>query len=73
MTMALIAQAASDRFRKPLVPPSTNWDPKHMAKAYFEGLEGDMQIQDNTIRVTFLSWGMLSRVRGQDRRKPEQS
>jgi hypothetical protein len=31
----------------------TNWDAKHMATAYFEGLEGDVRVQDKTIIVTY--------------------
>ena len=53
MTMALVAQAAIDQFRKRLAPPATNWDAKHMATAYFGGLEGDVRVQDNTIIVTY--------------------
>jgi hypothetical protein len=53
MTMALIAQAAIDQLRKRLVPPTTNWDAKHMATAYLAGLEGDVRVQNNTIVVTY--------------------
>jgi len=53
MTMALIAQAAIDRFRKRLGPPAANWDAKHMATAYFAGLEGDLRVDGNTILVTY--------------------
>jgi hypothetical protein len=53
MTMALVAQAAIDQFRKRLAPPTTSWDAKHMATAYFAGLEGDVRVQDNTIIVTY--------------------
>ena len=53
MTMALVAQAAIDQFRKRLAPPTASWDAKHMATAYFAGLEGDVRVQDNTIIVTY--------------------
>lgn len=53
MTMALIAQAAIDQFRKRLAPPTTSWDAKHMATAYFTGLEGDVRVKDNAIIVTY--------------------
>jgi DDE family transposase len=46
MTMALIAQAAIDQFRKSLGPTATNWDAQHLAKAYFTGLEGDVRVVD---------------------------
>jgi hypothetical protein len=53
MTMALIAQAAIDGLRKRLGPPVANWDAKHMATAYFSGLEGDVRVEGNTIIVTY--------------------
>jgi hypothetical protein len=53
MTMALIAQAAIDQLRKRLAPPTANWDAKHLATAYFTGLEGDVRLQDQTIIVTY--------------------
>jgi hypothetical protein len=53
MTMALIAQAAIDGLRKRLAPPAANWDAKHMATAYFAGLEGDLRVDGNTILVTY--------------------
>jgi hypothetical protein len=53
MTMALVAQAAIDQFRKRLAPPTANWDAKHMATAYFGGLEGDVRVKENTIIVTY--------------------
>jgi hypothetical protein len=54
MTMALIAQAAIHQFRERLGPPAQTWDAKHLAKAYFAGLEGDVRVVDgNTIQVTY--------------------
>ena len=53
MTMALVAQAAIAEFRKRLVPPTTGWDAKHMATAYFAGLEGDVRVRENRIQVTY--------------------
>ncbi len=54
MSMALLAQAAIDRFRKNLGPMATNWDAQHLAKAYFTGLEGDVRVVDgDTILVTY--------------------
>jgi hypothetical protein len=64
MTMALVAQAAIDQFRKRLAPPTRSWDAQHMATAYFGGLEGDVRVQDNTIIVTYYNApeaGMLRR------------
>ncbi len=53
MTMALVAQAAVDQFRKRLASPTTHWDATHMATAYFAGLEGDVRVRDKTITVTY--------------------
>jgi hypothetical protein len=53
MTMALIAQAAINRLRRRLFSPGTEWDAKHLANAYFEGLEGDVRVEGNTIQVTY--------------------
>ncbi len=63
MTMALVAQAAIDQFRKRLAPPTTNWDAKHMATAYFGGLEGDVRVQDNTITVTYYNANEANKLR----------
>jgi hypothetical protein len=53
MTMALVAQAAINQLHRRLGPSTTNWDAKHMAAAYFAGLEGDVRVQDDTIMVTY--------------------
>jgi hypothetical protein len=52
MTMALVAQAAIHGFRRRLAGPAANWDAKHMATAYFAGLEGDLRVKGDTIVVT---------------------
>ena len=49
----LIAQTAIDRLRKRLGPPAATWDAEHLAKSYFEGLEGDVRVTDNKITVTY--------------------
>ena len=54
MTMALLAQAAINQFRKKLGPTTATWDAGHLAKAYFAGLEGDVRVVDgDTILVTY--------------------
>ena len=63
MTMALVAQAAIDQLRKRLVPPTTNWDAKHMATAYLAGLEGDVRVRDNTIQVTYYNAPDVDKLR----------
>jgi hypothetical protein len=63
MTMALIAQAAIDGLRKRLAPPAANWDAKHMATAYFAGLEGDLRVEGGTIIVTYYNAPDADRLR----------
>jgi Transposase DDE domain len=63
MTMALVAQAASDQLRKRLAPPKAIWDARHMATAYFGGLEGDVRVQDNTVVVTYYNAPDADRMR----------
>lgn len=63
MTMALIAQAAIAQIRKRLAPSATNWDARHMATAYFEGLEGDVRVDGDTIIVTYYNAPHADRLR----------
>ena len=64
MTMGLLAQAAIAQFRKRLGPPPTNWDAKHMATAYFGGLEGDVRVVDgDRIVVTYYNAPDADRLR----------
>ena len=52
MSMALIAQAVSDQFRKRLGKPFDAWDARHFASAIFRGTDGDIRVSDNKIIVT---------------------
>lgn len=70
MTMALIAQAAIDGFRKRLAAPTANWDAKHMATAYFAGLEGDLRVDGNTILVTYYNAPDADKLREHYERLP---
>jgi Transposase DDE domain len=63
MTMGLLAQAAIAQFRKRLAPPTTSWDAKHMATAYFDGLEGDVRVDGDTILVTYYNAPDAGRLR----------
>ena len=51
--MALIAQAAIDGLRKRLGASTATWDAKHLATAYFGGLEGDLRVEGPPIVVTY--------------------
>jgi len=55
MTMSLIAQAVIHQFRRALAPsaPAKSWNAQHLAKSYFNGLEGDVRVDGDTILVTY--------------------
>jgi hypothetical protein len=52
MTMALLAQAAIHGLRQRLGEPYAKWDALHLARQLFEGLEGDIRVEKQTIVVT---------------------
>ncbi|MGO9465842.1 MAG: transposase [Isosphaeraceae bacterium] len=53
-SMALVAQAATDRLRKHLGPTAASWDAGHLSTAFFAGLEGDVRVvEGDTILVTY--------------------
>jgi hypothetical protein len=55
MTMALLAEAAISQFRRRIGLPEKDWDAKHLAHAYFRGLEGDIRVdgEGKTVIVTY--------------------
>ncbi len=53
MSLALVAQAVTDQFRRRLGMPYQSWDAVHLARSVFSGLEGDVRVQDDTILVTY--------------------
>jgi hypothetical protein len=64
MTMGLLAQDAIAQFRKRLAPATANWDAKHMATAYFGGLEGDVRlVEGDRILVTYYNSPGTDRLR----------
>lgn len=63
MTMALIAQAVIHRLRRRLRPPISAWDAGHLATALFQGLDGDVQVNDDTILVTYYNAPDVERLR----------
>jgi hypothetical protein len=52
LTMVLIAQAAIHQLRQRWGPPCVQWDATHLARNLFEGLEGDVRVEQQTIVVT---------------------
>ena len=52
LTMVLVAQAAIHQLRQRLGAPFVQWDATHLARNLFEGLEGDVRVEQQTIVVT---------------------
>ncbi len=52
LTMVLVAQAAIHQLRQRLGLPFAQWDATHLARNLFEGLEGDVRVEQQTIVVT---------------------
>jgi hypothetical protein len=69
MTMALLAEAGLCQFRRRIGLPEKDWDAKHLARAYLQGLEGDVRVDGagETIIVTYYN----ARDAGQFRRHYE--
>jgi len=53
MTMALIAQTVVHQLRSRLGEPIAGWDASHLAQSFFQGLDGDIRVTDDTIIVTY--------------------
>ncbi len=52
LSMVLVAQAAIHQLRQRLGSPFAQWDATHLARNLFEGLEGDVRVEKQTIVVT---------------------
>lgn len=52
LSMVLLAQAAIHQLRQRLGNPFGQWDALHFARNLFEGLEGDVRVEKQTIVVT---------------------
>jgi len=52
LSMVLVAQAALHQLRQRLGRPFAQWDATHLARNLFEGLEGDVRVENQTIVVT---------------------
>lgn len=52
LTLALAAQAALHQLRQRLGNPFGQWDATHLARNLFNGLEGDLRVEHQTIVVT---------------------
>ena len=63
MRTALISQAGIHQFRQRLGAPYANWDAKHLASSVFQGLNGDLRVEQDTILVTFYNAPNADRLR----------
>ena len=52
LSLVLAAQAAIHQLRQRLGAPFGQWDATHLARSLFEGLEGDVRVEHQTIVVT---------------------
>jgi hypothetical protein len=52
LSLVLAAQAAIHQLRQRLGAPFEQWDATHLARSLFEGLEGDVRVEHQTIVVT---------------------
>ena len=71
LTMVLVAQAAIHQLRQRLGAPCAQWDATHLARNLFEGLEGDVRVEDKTIVVTLYNPPNAPLLRHHYERLPE--
>jgi len=67
----LVAQAAIHQLRERLGAPCAQWDATHLARNLFEGLEGDVRVEDKTIVVTLYNPPNAPMLRHHYERLPE--
>lgn len=53
MSMALVAQAVIHQLRTRLPEPFSKWNAESLATSLFQGLDGDLRVQGDTIIVTY--------------------
>ncbi len=71
MTMALIAQTVVHQLRSRLGEPIAGWDASHLAQSFFQGLDGDIRVTDDTIIVTYYDAPNVERLRDHYENLPE--
>ena len=71
LTMVLAAQAAIHQLRQRLGSPFAQWDATHLARNLFEGLEGDVRVEQQTIVVTLYNPPNASLLRQHYEHLPE--
>ena len=71
MTMALIAQTVIHQLRSHLGEPMASWDASHLAQSFFQGLDGDIRVTDDTIIVTYYDAPNVEQLRDHYENLPE--
>jgi Transposase DDE domain len=71
MTMALIAQTVIHQLRSHLGEPMAGWDASHLAQSFFQGLDGDIRVTDDTIIVTYYNAPNVEQLRDHYENLPE--
>jgi hypothetical protein len=71
MTMALIAQTVIHQLRSHLGEPIAGWDASHLAQSFFQGLDGDLRVTDDTIIVTYYDAPNVEQLRDHYENLPE--
>jgi hypothetical protein len=71
MTMALMAQTVVHQLRSRLGEPISGWDASHLAQSFFQGLDGDIRVSDDTIIVTYYDAPNVERLREHYENLPE--
>jgi Transposase DDE domain len=71
LTMVLVAQGAIHQLRQRLGLPFAQWDATHLARNLFEGLDGDVRVEKQTIVVTLYNPPNASRLQSHYEHLPE--
>jgi hypothetical protein len=71
LSLVLLAQAAIHQLRQRLGQPFLQWDALHFARNLFEGLEGDVRVENKTIVVTLYNPPNAARLRHHYEHLPE--
>jgi hypothetical protein len=71
MTLALITQTVIHQLRARLGEPMSGWDASHLAQSFFQGLDGDIRVTDDTIIVTYYDAPNVEQLRDHYENLPE--
>ena len=71
LSLVLAAQGAIHQLRQRLGAPFVRWEATHLARNLFEGLEGDVRVEQQTIVVTLYNPPNASLLQHPDEHLPE--